>query len=135
MYIYQHHSICHLLIQVLDLNSRSSLCQWTVPFYVLSLKLNIILILTGDLDAVASFASLCYFYINYRNICSPISVSVVSCFIFNLMNYRNFLLLYTSDYSDILCQQPLDFTPLCELQTITLNGIWQLCKALPENLK
>lgn len=56
---YPYHSTCHLLIQMLALDSGSSLCQSVVPCYVLCLlKSAIILILAGDLDAAAFFASL-----------------------------------------------------------------------------
>lgn len=90
------------------------------------------------LDVVASFASL-WNLLDKLQKCMQ-SHFGLCCILFHFeldenCNYRNFLLLYTLDYSDILCQQPVDFTPLCQLQTITRNGIWELCKALPENLK
>lgn len=53
------HRTCHLLIQMLNVDCGSSLCQSIVPCCVFHLlKSTIILILAGDLDAAASFASL-----------------------------------------------------------------------------
>lgn len=59
MCTYPYHNTCRLLIQMLNLDCGSSLCQSVVCCYLLCLlKSTIILISAGDLDAAAFLASL-----------------------------------------------------------------------------